>query len=65
MQPVLLVIGDGSERVNPIRSQVQGSLIAWLPNAQPFTLADATHLMPLQKPAELARALLDFYGRIG
>jgi pimeloyl-ACP methyl ester carboxylesterase len=64
-QPVLLVIGDGSDRVNPIRSQVQRSLLAWLPNAQPFTLPDATHLLPLQKPAELARALLDFYGRIG
>jgi pimeloyl-ACP methyl ester carboxylesterase len=64
-QPVLLVIGDGSERVNPIRSQVQRSLLAWLPNVQPFTLADATHLMPLQKPAELANALVDFYGRIG
>jgi pimeloyl-ACP methyl ester carboxylesterase len=64
-QPVLLVMGDGSERVNPIRSQVQRSLIAWLPNAQPFTLADATHLLPLQKPAELAKALVDFYDRIG
>lgn len=64
-QPVLLVIGDGSERVNPIRSQVQRSLLAWLPNAQPFILPDATHLLPLQKPAELAKALVAFYDRIG
>lgn len=64
-QPVLMVIGGGSDRVNPIRSQVQRSLLAWLPNAQPFTLPDATHLLPLQKPAEIANALIAFYDRIG
>jgi pimeloyl-ACP methyl ester carboxylesterase len=64
IQPVLLVIGDGSDRVNPIRSQVQRSLLGWLSNAQPFTLPGATHLLPLQKPAELAKALIDFYGGI-
>lgn len=64
-QPVLLVIGDGSDRVNPIRSQVQRSLLEWLPHAEPFTLADSTHLLPLQNPSELAKALVDFYGRIG
>ena len=63
-QPVLLVIGDGSDRVNPIRSQVQGSLLEWLPNAEPFTLPHATHLLPLQNPSGLAGALVDFYGRI-
>jgi pimeloyl-ACP methyl ester carboxylesterase len=63
-QPVLLVIGDGSDRVNPIRSQVQRSLLEWLPNIEPLTLPGATHLLPLQKPAELAKALVDFYGRI-
>lgn len=64
-QPVLLVIGEGSDRVNPIRSQVQGSLLGWLPNAESFMLPGATHLLPLQKPAELAKALVDFYDRIG
>jgi pimeloyl-ACP methyl ester carboxylesterase len=64
-QPVLLVIGDGSARVNPIRSQVQRSLLEWLPDAHPFTLPGATHLLPLQKPAELAKALIDFHDRIG
>jgi hypothetical protein len=28
-------------------------------------LPGATHLLPLQKPAELAKALVDFYDRIG
>ena len=55
----------GSDRVNPIRSQVQGSLLGWLPNAESFMLPGATHLLPLQKPAELAKALVDFYDRIG
>jgi pimeloyl-ACP methyl ester carboxylesterase len=63
-QPVLLVIGDGSDRVNPFRSQVQSSLLEWLPNAEPFTLPHATHLLPLQNPSGLAGALVDFYGRI-
>jgi len=62
--PALLVIGDGSDRVNPIRSQVQRSLLEWFPNAEPFTLPHATHLLPLQNPSGLARALVDFYGRI-
>ncbi len=64
-QPVLLVIGDGSDRVNPIRSQVQRSLLEWLPYAEPLTLADSTHLLPLQNPSGLAKALVDFCGRIG
>ena len=63
-QPALLVIGDGSDRVNPIRAQVQSSLLEWLPNAQPLTLPHSTHLLPLQNPSGLARSLVDFYGRI-
>mgnify|MGYP002401717343 CR=1 FL=1 len=62
-QPVLLVVGDGSDRVNPIRSQVQRSLLEWLPKAESFTLPDSTHLLPLQNPSVLARALVHFYGR--
>lgn len=63
--PVLLVIGDGSDRVNPIRSQVQRALLEWLPNSEPFTLPNTTHLLPLQNPAGLAEALVQFYVRIG
>ena len=63
-QPALLVVGDGSDRVNPIRAQVQSSLLEWLPNAQPLTLPHSTHLLPLQNPNGLARALVAFYGRI-
>jgi pimeloyl-ACP methyl ester carboxylesterase len=64
-QPVLMVIGGGSDHVNPIRSQVQRSLLGWLPNAEPFTVPGATHLLPLQKPAQIANALIAFYDRIG
>ena len=63
-QPVLLVIGEHSDRVNPIRAQVQRSLLEWLPNAEPLTLPHATHLLPLQNPTGLARALVGFYSRI-
>jgi pimeloyl-ACP methyl ester carboxylesterase len=63
-QPALLVIGDGSDRVNPIRSQVQHALMEWLPNAEAFTLPDSTHLLPLQNPSGLASALVDFWVRI-
>jgi pimeloyl-ACP methyl ester carboxylesterase len=58
------VIGDGSDRVNPIRSQVQRSLLEWLPKGESLTLPDSTHLLPLQNPRLLAEALVDFYGRI-
>jgi pimeloyl-ACP methyl ester carboxylesterase len=36
------------------------SLSARLPRARRITLGDAGHLIPLERPAETAQALLDF-----
>lgn len=64
-QPVLLVIGDRSNRVTPIREQIHRTLLEWLPNAESLIVSDATHLLPLQKPSDIALALAGFYRRVG
>ena len=60
-QPVLLVLGDRSALVNPIRRQVQDTLLSWMPHAEVLMVPGATHLLPLQKPAEIAAGLAAFY----
>jgi pimeloyl-ACP methyl ester carboxylesterase len=60
-QPALLFLGEHSNRVNAIREPVHRTLLSWLPNAQGYTLEGATHLLPLQEPAQIAAALTAFY----
>jgi 3-oxoadipate enol-lactonase len=38
-------------------------LTSWLPNAEPFELANATHLLHLQRPRAMAEALAAFFAR--
>jgi len=38
-------------------------LLSWLPNAEPFELPGATHLLHGEKPREMAKALATFYVR--
>ena len=61
LQPALLFLGENSTRVNPIREPVHRQLLSWLPKAQGCTLEDATHLLPLQQPVQIAAALAAFY----
>ena len=44
-----------------MREQVQRSLLDWLPQVEPHVVTGATHLLSLQKPAEIAEALSTFY----
>jgi pimeloyl-ACP methyl ester carboxylesterase len=62
-QPALLFLGENSTRVNAIRDPVHRTLLSWLPNAEGYTVEGATHLLPLQEPAQIAAALTAFYRR--
>ena len=64
-QPVMVVMGDRSPLVNPMREQIHRALLQWLPNAESLIVSDATHLLSLQKSREIAMALAGFYRRIG
>jgi pimeloyl-ACP methyl ester carboxylesterase len=60
-QPALLVLG--SESVATFRER-RDLLLAWLPNAEPFDLHGASHLLlHVEPPDALAEALAGFFGR--
>lgn len=60
-QPALAVIGEKSPDVSPIWTQRQEMLLNWLPNAQPFELPGATHLLQVENPHDLAETLAKFF----
>ena len=60
-QPALLFLGENSTKVNAIRETVHRTLLSWLPNSEGRTLEGASHLLPLQKPAQISAALTAFY----
>jgi pimeloyl-ACP methyl ester carboxylesterase len=62
-QPVLAVIGEKSLELSPIWAERQELLLNWLPNAEPFVLPDATHLLHAEYPHEMAEALATFFAR--
>jgi pimeloyl-ACP methyl ester carboxylesterase len=62
-QPALAVIGGASRDVSPVWEERQALLLAWLPNVEPFVLADATHMLHLQQPVAMAEALAAFLAR--
>ena len=59
-QPALLVLGEDSV---PTFAERRELLLSWLPNAEPFDLPGATHLLHVQNPAGMADALAAFYAR--
>jgi pimeloyl-ACP methyl ester carboxylesterase len=59
-QPAMLVVGARRHPVFHERAQL---LLEWLPNAEPFTLPGATHLLHVERPAEMAAALAGFAAR--
>jgi pimeloyl-ACP methyl ester carboxylesterase len=62
-QPALAVLGAKSKVLSPIWGERQDLLLAWLPNVEPFVLPDATHLLHLQNPRDMAAALAAFFSR--
>ena len=63
VQPVLAVIGAKSKEQSAIWGERQELLLSWLPNAEPFVLPDATHLLQVQNPRGMAEGLAAFFGR--
>jgi pimeloyl-ACP methyl ester carboxylesterase len=59
-QPVLAVLGEDTAPTFPERREL---LLRWLPNAEPFELPDATHLLHAQNPRGMAEGLTSFFAR--
>lgn len=62
-QPVLAVVGERSKQLSPIWSERQELLLSWLPNAEPFVLPRATHLLQVENPRDMAEGLAGFFAR--
>jgi pimeloyl-ACP methyl ester carboxylesterase len=60
-QRAILFLGEFSTRVNAIRQPIHETLLRWLPNCEGHTIAGATHLLPLQEPAQIAAVLSASY----
>jgi pimeloyl-ACP methyl ester carboxylesterase len=61
--PALAVIGAKSPEVSPVWQERQDILLAWLPKAEPFVLADANHLLHVQNLNGMAEGLAAFFAR--
>ena len=59
-QPALLVLGEDSV---PTFAERRELLLSWLPNAEPFDLPGATHLLHVLNPDGLAGGLAAFFAR--
>jgi pimeloyl-ACP methyl ester carboxylesterase len=57
-QPALVVAG---ERSIPVFHERCDLLLSWLPNATPFVLPRATHLLHVEDPRTMAETLAGFY----
>jgi pimeloyl-ACP methyl ester carboxylesterase len=62
-QPVLAVIGERSKQLSPIWNERQDLLLSWLRNAEPFVLPNATHLLAVENPRDMAEGLAAFFAR--
>lgn len=56
-QPVLVVLGAGSDALWPRFGETHRSLMAWLPHAESYVLPHATHALQMQNPNDMAVAL--------
>ena len=59
-QPTLVVLGEHSAATFAERRDL---LLSWLPNAEPFELPGATHLLHVENPDGMAEALAGFWAR--
>jgi pimeloyl-ACP methyl ester carboxylesterase len=58
--PALAVVGENSI---PVFRERRDLLLAWLPNVESFELPAATHLLHVQNPSAMAKALTAFFSR--
>jgi pimeloyl-ACP methyl ester carboxylesterase len=62
-RPVLAVIGEKNKEQSPVWNERQDMLLTWLPNAEPFVLPGATHLLHVENPRGMAEGLASFFAR--
>jgi pimeloyl-ACP methyl ester carboxylesterase len=62
-QPVLAVIGEKNKELSPVWNERRDMLLAWLPNAEPFVLPGATHMLHVENPRGMAEGLAAFFAR--
>ena len=63
-QPTLVVQGAESARLTPLITETVQRVSAMLPDARTHILPDCSHLLPLERPAELARLITGFIDAI-
>ena len=61
-QPVLSVLGANSDAAIglPVFGEIHERVIEWFPNAQPFVLSRAAHLLQMENPGDMAEGLASF-----
>jgi pimeloyl-ACP methyl ester carboxylesterase len=62
-QPALAVLGGRSHEVSPVWEERQALMLDWLPHVEPFVLDGATHMLHLQNPRDMAKAIDAFVTR--
>jgi pimeloyl-ACP methyl ester carboxylesterase len=62
-QPLLAVVGADSDTISPVSTEGHQALLRRFPQAEPYVLPGATHLLQLQNAEDLAAALTDFFAR--
>jgi pimeloyl-ACP methyl ester carboxylesterase len=60
-QPVLSVLGGDSNALWSRFGEVHRLLLEWFPSAEGFVLPGTTHFLQVEKPGEMAEALVEFY----
>lgn len=61
--PVLVVMGALSPKVHRVYTEAHDAMLNRFPQAEPFLLPEATHMLAQDNPADLAAALANFIGR--
>lgn len=59
--PVLAVVGERSLALDPIWAERHQLLLDWFPGAQPCVLSGVGHLLEVEAPTAVARALVAFF----
>lgn len=62
-QPVLAVLGGQSAAIDPGNAERHELVQRWFPQAEPFVLPGATHMLQMVNPADMAAGLRDFLQR--
>jgi len=62
-QPVLAVMGANSDRDIgiPVFAEIQDRVLQWFPNARPFVLEGAAHLLQVENPKDTSDRLASFF----